>query len=109
MSKYDKWHPDFESLTDEQKRILGRFMYMYDKHEKPGTPMVTIPAISRQFRQIERTLQATRGLAALYEQYPDVLQHFALQQMVGTLHTEVRELIQLTMALGLPETKEAAE
>jgi hypothetical protein len=109
MSGYDKWHVNFESLTDEQKRILGRFMYMYDKHEKPGTPMVTIPAISRQFRQIERTLQATRGLAALYEQYPDVLQRHSLQQMVGTLHTEVRELIRLTMDLGLPETSKVTE
>jgi hypothetical protein len=109
MSRYDKWHVNFESLTDEQKRILGRFMYMYDKHEKPGTPMVTIPAISRQFRQIERTLQATRGLAALYEQYPDVLQRHSLQQMVGTLHTEVRELIRLTMDLGLPETSKVTE
>lgn len=109
MSQYDKWHPDFEKLTDDQQRILGRFMYMYEKREKPGTPMVTLPAISRQFRQIERTLQATRGLAALYEQYPDVLQRHALQQMVGTLHTEVRELIRLSMDLGLPETSEATE
>jgi hypothetical protein len=110
MSGYDKWHSDFESLTEEQQRILGRFMYAYKKPAKSKSKFSpTIKLISNNVRQIERTLNALRGLAALYEQYPDEIQRYSLQQMAGTLHTEVTELIVHTMTLGLPETKEAAE
>ena len=117
-SKVDKWAANFDDLTEEQQRIIGAFMY---KHATPGkaatrkapgkaaTPVVNCQGIHMQCRLIARRLEALQGMASVYELYPDNIQRQALQQMAAMLHSEVRELVAVTMQLELPKTEEVSK